>query len=102
MGGPGEVKRRRPRTCVGCGEEAPKSGLVRVVRRPDGVVVVDRTGKAAGRGAYLCRSKTCFLAARKKDALSRALKVKISEEIYVALEALCGDENSGEEFVAST
>ncbi len=92
MGGSGEVRRRRPRTCVGCGEEAPKSGLVRIVRRPDGTVAIDRTGKASGRGAYLCRSRGCLAVARKKDTLSRALKVKVPEEIYVALEALCVDE----------
>lgn len=89
MGGPGEIKRRRPRTCVGCGGEAPRSALVRIVRSPGGAVAVDRTGKASGRGVYLCRRRSCLEAARKKDALSRSLKVKVPVEIYLVLEALC-------------
>lgn len=94
MGGPGEVRRRRPRTCVGCGAEAPKSGLVRIVRSPEGGVTVDSTGKASGRGAYLCRKKGCLLHARKKDALSRALRVKVPEDVYQALALLCVEEDS--------
>ena len=63
--------------------------MVRIVRSPGGAVAVDRTGKASGRGVYLCRRRSCLEAARKKDALSRSLKVKVPEEIYLALEALC-------------
>ena len=53
MGGPekGLTRRKRPRTCVGCGAESPKRGLLRVVRGPDGKVAYDPTGKAPGRGA---------------------------------------------------
>ena len=47
------VKKQRPRTCVGCGEESPKRTLLRVVRSPEGEVRYDPTGKANGRGAYL-------------------------------------------------
>ena len=41
------------RMCVGCREMKPKKELIRVVHQPDGGVILDRTGKAAGRGAYL-------------------------------------------------
>lgn len=82
-------KRQRPRTCVGCGEESPKRGLVRVVRDPQGRVYVDPTGRAPGRGAYLCRERNCVEAARKKNALARVLRVAVSPDIYEALLALC-------------
>ena len=42
------------RTCVACRASDEKSWFVRIVRTPDGHVVIDPTGKANGRGAYLC------------------------------------------------
>ena len=48
-------KRHIPeRTCVACGSKKPKVELVRVARSPQGKVAVDTTGKAPGRGAYIC------------------------------------------------
>ena len=54
------------RRCVGCGESFPKRDLLRVVRTPEGNVTLDATGKANGRGAYVCRRSECFRTARKK------------------------------------
>lgn len=85
------VKKKRPRTCVGCGEESPKRALVRVIRTPEGDVRYDPTGRANGRGAYVCRSLECVKLARKKKALSRALKVQVEDAVYDALEALCAE-----------
>lgn len=56
--------RRRPRhipqrTCVGCREVLPKRNLIRIVCGPDGVIV-DLTGKAHGRGAYLHDRQLCW------------------------------------------
>ncbi|MFR6482491.1 MAG: YlxR family protein [Veillonella sp.] len=48
------------RTCVGCGEPKVKRELIRVALSPDGNISIDRTGKAPGRGAYLCESMSCF------------------------------------------
>ena len=42
------------RTCVGCGEPKAKRELIRVALSPDGNITIDRSGKAPGRGAYLC------------------------------------------------
>ena len=80
------VKKQRPRTCVGCGEESPK---LRVVRSPEGEVRYDPTGKANGRGAYLCADPACVAAAKKKKSLSRALKTEVPESVYEELAALC-------------
>ncbi len=62
------------RQCVGCGAKAEKTALVRIVRKPDGTVVADGTGRLAGRGAYVC-SVDCLAQASKKAKVARALKV---------------------------
>ena len=48
------VRKVPQRTCVGCGKVLPKKELVRIVRTPDNQVVVDKTSKKPGRGAYIC------------------------------------------------
>ena len=85
-------KRKRPRTCVGCGEESPKRELLRVIRTPEGEVRYDPTGRANGRGAYVCSFRECVVLAIKKKALSRALKTDVSEDVYENLLTLCIDE----------
>ena len=65
------------RTCVACRTTGAKRGLVRIVRTPQGGVEVDPTGRAAGRGAYLCRRRHCWQEALKRDSLARALRVKL-------------------------
>ncbi len=65
------------RTCIACRTTGAKRGLVRIVRTPEGSVEVDTTGKAAGRGAYICRRRQCWQEALRRDALARALRVKL-------------------------
>jgi uncharacterized protein len=65
------------RTCVACRTTGAKRGLVRIVRTPQGGVEVDPTGKAPGRGAYLCRRRRCWQEALRKEGLARALRVKM-------------------------
>ena len=67
------------RTCVGCRSTAAKRGFVRVVRAGDRVAV-DPTGKAAGRGAYLCASPSCWEVALKRGRLGQSLRVTISDD----------------------
>ena len=62
------------RTCVGCRERSPKITLLRLVRGPGGVVAVDRTGSAPGRGAYVHRRDACRRAALGDGVLARALR----------------------------
>lgn len=90
----GKNRRKRPRTCVGCRKEEGKRGLLRVVRSPEGEIRIDPGGKAPGRGAYLCRNIECLRAAKKRDALSKALKTKVPREIYEELEGLCSDDDA--------
>lgn len=83
-----ETKKRKipERRCVGCGETKEKKQLIRVVRTPEGDVVLDATGKKSGRGAYICHSLSCFKKARKSKRLETGLNVQIPEEIYERLE----------------
>jgi predicted RNA-binding protein YlxR (DUF448 family) len=64
----------------------PKKSLIRVVRTPESDVKLDSTGKASGRGAYICSKAECFALARKKKAFERALKSKLADEVYQQLE----------------
>nr|WP_221401240.1 YlxR family protein [Paenibacillus phyllosphaerae] len=64
----------------------PKKELIRVVRTPDEAVLIDLTGKKAGRGAYLCGKVACFKLAKKSKSLDRALKQTVDTEIYDQLE----------------
>ena len=54
---------------------------MRVVRTPDGSVDLDPTGRAAGRGAYLCADAACWSVALKKHSLERALEVSLPPDL---------------------
>lgn len=70
------------RMCTGCLEMKPKKELIRIVKTPDGNVVVDATGKQSGRGAYICRNKECLEKSFKTKKLNKSLNTAISDEIY--------------------
>ncbi len=74
------------RKCTGCGEMKPKKELIRVLKTTETEIVLDKTGKKNGRGAYLCNSLECFNKARKTKGLERSLQIKIPDEIYETLE----------------
>lgn len=80
------------RQCIGCHELKEKKELVRVVKTPEEEIVLDKTGKANGRGAYLCKNTQCFDKARKSSALERALKTSISKEFYDDMERKLNEE----------
>ena len=72
------------RRCVGCGEHFPKSTMARVLRTPEGEIVLDLTGKKSGRGAYICPSAACLKKARKR--LEFNLECNIPDELFQNLE----------------
>lgn len=80
------VKKLPLRKCTGCNEMKPKKELVRVVKNKEGEISLDLTGKAAGRGAYICRTLGCLQAARKNRGLERAFSCKIPPEVYDGME----------------
>jgi predicted RNA-binding protein YlxR (DUF448 family) len=53
--------------------------MVRLVRTPEGPLVIDETGKRNGRGAYLCRRPACWEAALKGQQLGKALKIEVRD-----------------------
>ena len=63
------------RTCIGCREVSDKQQLVRLLRTPEGMVEIDETGKRRGRGAYLCRHRSCWQVALQKRRLEQALRL---------------------------
>lgn len=73
------------RVCVGCEELKSKKELLRIVMNADGEISLDRTGKAPGRGAYICPKESCFAAAYKARRLERSLKKPVSPEVYEML-----------------
>ena len=79
------VKHVPQRTCVGCRTILPKRQLVRIVRSGDGVLV-DPTGKLAGRGAYLHDRRSCWEAGL-KGSLAHALKAELTAADREHLEA---------------
>ncbi len=79
-------KRKIPlRICIGCQEKMPKKELVRVVRSPEGNVVLDLTGKKAGRGAYICAREDCFKKAVKGKRLEKNLQQPISDQLIAEI-----------------
>jgi uncharacterized protein len=86
-------KKKRPRTCVACGQESPKRALLRVVRTSEGRAVYDPTGKADGRGAYVCSNAECVKTARKRKAFTKALNVPVADDLYDQLESICVSDN---------
>ena len=74
------------RRCVGCGEHLPKAELVRVLRTPEGEVVLDLTGKKSGRGAYICKKAACLKKARKSKRIDTSLECTIPDEVYDRME----------------
>ena len=75
------------RMCVGCREMKEKRELIRVVRTPDGEVVLDATGKKSGRGAYVCRQAECLRRAIRQKQLERQLEITLTPEVTEALTA---------------
>lgn len=74
------------RMCLCCREMKPKKDLVRVVANKEGDISLDLTGKAPGRGAYLCRGRECVKKLGKSKALDRAFARAVPQEVYEALE----------------
>ncbi len=74
------------RKCVGCREGKAKKELIRIVRTAEGEILLDKSGKAQGRGAYICPDAECLKKAAKSKALDRAFEMKVPDEIYLKLE----------------
>lgn len=73
------------RMCCVCRESKDKKELIRIVKNKDGEIFIDPTGKANGRGAYICRDGKCASEAEKKKALERSFKTAVGKELFSSL-----------------
>lgn len=85
------VKKVPMRLCVALNEPFPKNEMFRIVRTPEGNVIIDLKGKQNGHGAYLSKSEKAILLAKSKKILDRKLEVKVNDEIYDELLKLLGE-----------
>ncbi len=69
------------RTCIACRANKPKKELIRVVKFND-EISLDLTGRANGRGAYVCDDIECVKKLKKIKALNRAFSCAVSDETY--------------------
>ena len=84
-----KIKKIPLRSCVVTKEKLPKKDLLRVVRTPEGGVIVDLSGKANGRGAYIKKDLEVLNKARKSKILERRLECTIDEDLYKKIEKIC-------------
>ena len=84
------MKKIPMRTCLITGEKLEKKDLIRVVRTPEGEVVVDTTGKTNGRGAYLKKDIEVINKAQKSKILNKKLEVEVPDSIYDELKSIIG------------
>lgn len=79
------MKKLPQRTCMGCNEKKDKKDLIRIVKNKDNEILVDKTGKLNGRGAYICNNVECLEKLKKSKRLNKVFETNISDEIYESL-----------------
>ena len=79
------MKKLPQRTCIGCNEKKDKKDLIRIVKNKDNEILVDKTGKLNGRGAYICNNVECLEKLKKSKRLNKVFETNISDEIYESL-----------------
>lgn len=70
------------RKCIACQDRDAKKGLIRIVKNKEGQIFLDESGKANGRGAYICKCSECLKKAIKSKALNRAFKMEAPDDVY--------------------
>ena len=85
------MKKIPQRTCIGCKEKKDKKDLIRIVKDKDGNITLDRTGRANGRGAYICDNIQCLEKAIKTKALARTFEMNIDETAYDELRGVISE-----------
>lgn len=83
-----KVKKTPMRSCVVTKEKYPKNELIRIVRTPENQVIIDLTGRANGRGAYLKNDLEVFKKAKKSKVLNRHLEIEITDSLFEELDKL--------------
>ncbi|MBR4260702.1 MAG: YlxR family protein [Clostridia bacterium] len=76
------------RTCIGCNDKKDKKDFIRIVKDNENKISIDRTGKANGRGAYICDNIDCLEKAIKNKKIEKSFKMAIDESIYENLRSV--------------
>lgn len=87
-----KIKKIPLRTCVVTKEKLPKKDLVRVVRTPEGNVIIDESGRTNGRGAYLKKNLEVFKKAKQNKILNRHLEIEVPDSIFDELGSMINEE----------
>ena len=77
-----KTKKIPMRMCIACREMKPKAEMTRVVKTADDEIYLDPTGKAAGRGAYVCGNAECLKKLNGKKLLHKAFATNVQDEVY--------------------
>ena len=74
------------RQCIACRELKEKKAMLRVVKNADGVIFIDFSGKAAGRGAYVCDNLDCVKKLMAKRMIDRVFSCRVDDRVYASIE----------------
>jgi len=85
------MKKLPQRKCIGCSTSKNKNELIRVVKNKEGEINIDKTGRLAGRGAYLCNNIECLEKAIKNHRLEKTFEMQIENDIYDKLRGVVVD-----------
>lgn len=76
------MKKAFQRKCMACNIKQDKYSLIRIVKDKNGQILIDKTGKLNGRGAYICNDIKCLEKVIKTNRIGRILKSDIDKKIY--------------------
>lgn len=76
------------RSCIGCNCKKNKNQLIRIVKNNENVISIDKTGKANGRGAYICDNIECLEKAIKNKKIEKSFKMAIEQNVYENLRSV--------------
>lgn len=82
------------RMCVACREMKEKREMFRVVKNAAGEIFADFSGKAEGRGAYICNNDECVKRLKKQRLLNKAFSAPVSDEVYRRIEEEVQSQNA--------
>lgn len=77
--------------CMGCNTKKNKRDLIRIVLKKNGSVIIDKSGKQEGRGAYICNNIVCLDKVIKTKKLEKVFDMKLNDEIYKELRGVIID-----------
>ena len=80
-----DKQKEKIRMCIVCRGQSDKKTLLRIVKNKNGEIFVDESGKANGRGAYVCKERECYEKLCKQKALNRAFKCDVPQEVYLKI-----------------